>query len=223
MTAQPRSILSMVFWPAIVSLVVTILRLVGELQGWNDQFFSNVAPGGEAKPGFVGIGWLIPIFGFWFGLSLRRSTGQPHHSGLAALRTITGIAVLVGGFFLLDKADLISFPDADNPGEPRGLPYMLALAGLSAVVLWTAWPRLMTTLFVYGLLARIPVVAVTWLSLHFDWNTHYSKLPIGMVQPADVSKFQFLALPQVTFWLVITMGAGGLFGCLGAALARQKQ
>ena len=29
----------------------------------------------------------------------------------------------------------------------------------------------------------------------------------------------FLAMPQVTVWIVATLMIGGLFGCLGAALA----
>jgi len=200
-------------------LVVTILRLVGELQGWNDSWFSNVAPSGGFKPGFMGLVWLIPIFGFWFGLRLRRATGEPPKVGKAALRFLIGAAILIGGFFGLTAAGLIVMPDATNPGEPKGLGYSLALAGLAAIVMCTAWWRLAKTLIVYAFLARIPVVAVTYLALRNGWETHYTRLPVGTTLPEGVDSFTFLATPQMTFWIVSTLMLGGLFGCLGAVVA----
>ncbi|MEO6597565.1 MAG: hypothetical protein ABIP94_22710 [Planctomycetota bacterium] len=210
---------SLVLVPAVVSLIVTILRLVGELQGWNDQFFSNVAPGGEHKPGFVGISWLIPIFGFWFGFKLRRSTGQPPHAGKSALRFLIGAAIVIGGFFGLAAAGLIVVPNADAPGEPKGLEYALGLLVLAAIVMITAWPRLACVLVLYALLARIPVVAVTYFALQKGWDSHYTKLPVGTTLPLGVDRFTFLAMPQMTVWIVATVMLGGLFGCLGAVLA----
>ena len=56
--------------PAVVTLAVTLLRLVGELQGWSPRFFSKEAGGGGA---LVGIAWLVPVFGAWFGWRLARS------------------------------------------------------------------------------------------------------------------------------------------------------
>ncbi len=41
--------------PAIVTLAVTLLRLVGELQDWSPRLFSKEAGGGGA---LVGIAWL---------------------------------------------------------------------------------------------------------------------------------------------------------------------
>lgn len=215
------SIRSLVLIPALVTLAVTILRLVGELQNWNDLLFSNVAPGGEAKPGFVGIAWLMPIFGFWFGYRLRRATGQPAHAGKAARRFALGAVILIGGLFGLIALGLVVMPTAKEPGEPSGLPYSLALAGLATIVMFPAWTRLGLTLIVYGVLARLPVVVVTWLALQNDWNSHYVKLPAGTVLPTDMDPFVFLALPQLTFWIVTTLMIGGLFGCLGAAIARR--
>lgn len=209
---------SLVLVPAVLSLVVTILRLVGELQGWNDSWFSNGAPGGEFKPGFVGLVWLIPIFGFWFGFRLRRATGEPPKVGKAALRFLLGAAILIGGFFGLAATGLIVMPDADNPGEPKGLAYSLALAAVAAIVMCTAWWRLAKTLIVYAFLARIPVVAVTYLALRNGWETHYTRLPVGTTLPEGVDSFTFLAMPQLTFWIVSTLMLGGLCGCLGAAL-----
>jgi hypothetical protein len=222
MSNKPQGIWSLVLVPAVITLVVTILRLVGELQGWNDMLFSNVAPGDDPKPGFVGIAWLMPVFGFWFGWKLRRATGEPANVGRAAILFATGVAVLVGGFVVLMATELITMPDKENPAEPTGLGYSLAVTALSLVVAYVAWPRLARTLLVYGLLARIPVVIVTWLALENDWQTHHTKLPVGTVLPDGVGKFAFLAMPQMTVWILATMLLGGLFGCLAAKLASRR-
>ncbi len=46
--------------PAVITLAVTLLRLVGELQQWSSALFNRSAGGGGA---IVGIVWLVPVFG----------------------------------------------------------------------------------------------------------------------------------------------------------------
>jgi hypothetical protein len=77
-------------------------------------------------------------------------------------------------------------------------------------------------LLVYALLARIPVVAITFLAVANGWNTHHVDLPPEFALPEGTSKAMFLSMPQATFWIAFTMVVGGVFGCLGAALARHK-
>jgi hypothetical protein len=60
--------------PAIISLAVTLLRLVGELYNWTPMFFDASAGGGGA---LVGISWLVPIFGIYFAWKLARSGNGP--------------------------------------------------------------------------------------------------------------------------------------------------
>ncbi|MFT7535997.1 MAG: hypothetical protein ACI85K_001950 [Hyphomicrobiaceae bacterium] len=213
---------SMVLVPAVISLAVTILRLVGELQGWNDQFFSNVAPGGDGKPGWVGIGWLMPIFGFWFGRKLRLQTGGPASLGKAALRFLIGAAVLIGGFAACIGLGLMVMPSEQAPGQPSGLLYALALALGSAIIMFTAWPRLAATLLLYGILARIPVIVITWLAVENAWGSHHTKLAPGTVLVAEGDRLMYLLMPQMTIWIVATIMVGGLFGCLGAKLTKSK-
>ena len=50
----------LIFVPAILSLAVTLLRLVGELEHWSKTLF-NPEVGGLGA--LVGITWLAPIFG----------------------------------------------------------------------------------------------------------------------------------------------------------------
>lgn len=222
MSDKPVGVWSLVLVPAAITLVVSIVRLVGELQGWSEMLFNSSAPGAkEQQAGLVGIGWLIPVFGCWFGWKLRRATGGPEHAGKAALRFAIGGAVMVGGFFALSASGLVVMPTPEAPGQPSGLGYSLALVALAAIVMVTAWPRLATALVVYGVLARIPVIVITYIALQQGWQTHHTKLPPGNELPDGTSPFLFLALPQMTFWIVTTLLGGGLFGCLGAALARR--
>ena len=66
--ASPAWHVRLVLWPALLSLAVTLLRLVGELRGWSPEYWSRL-PGGGLSP--LGIVWLIPVFGFYFGWRLQ--------------------------------------------------------------------------------------------------------------------------------------------------------
>ena len=52
----------------LITLAITIIRLIGELQHWNSALFNPAAGGGGA---LVGIVWLVPILGIVFGLKLN--------------------------------------------------------------------------------------------------------------------------------------------------------
>ncbi len=212
----------MVLVPAVLTLIVSIVRLVGELQGWNDMLFGNQAPGPESKPALIAIIWLAPIFGCWFGWKLRKSTGGPRSLGKASLLFVIGTAIMIGGMAGLVTSGLLVMPSAEAPGPVVGMNYFLGLMGVSALVMIAAWPRLASTLIVYGILARLPVVAITYVAIEKAWDTHHTKLVPGLILPAGDSKFLALAMPQVTFWIVGTLMLGGLFGCLGALLAGNR-
>lgn len=222
MTSKSPGVLSLVLIPALVSLVVTVLRLVGELNGWNATLFGNAAPGTKTAQGLFGISLLIPIFGFWFGLRLRTLTDQPASVGRSALILLIGVGVMIGGMWALAKADLVAFPKEEQPVVAKGFGYMLGLMAVSAGVAVAAWPRLGLTLLVYAVLARIPVIVITWLAVDGAWDTHYAKPAPGLLPPEGVGTFAFLAMPQYTFWIVVTMLFGGLFGCFGAMCKRSK-
>ncbi len=223
MAQQARGIWSSVLVAGLVSLLVTIVRVTGERSGWSELWFSAAAPGDPDKPqGLLGIGLLIPIFGCWFGWQLRRSTGEPARLGRAALVYLLGAVVVVGGFYACTRLGLLVMPTKAAPGIPQGMPWAAGLVGAAVLVMFTAWPRLSAVLFAYAVLARIPVIAVTYLSVTNGWDTHYDKLPQEFALPEGTDKVVFLSLPQVTFWIAVTMLFGGLFGCLGALLARRK-
>ena len=133
-----------------------------------------------------------------------------------------GALVLVGGFMAAIYTELIVMPTKEAPGVPAGMAWVLGLVLTSIVVALAAWPRLSVALLVYAILARIPVVAITFLAVANGWDTHYDKLAPNFAVPAGESKAMFLAMPQFTFWIAFTVLIGGVFGCLGAALARRK-
>lgn len=217
---EPPRILSLVLVPALLTLVITVVRVVGELQGWNPALFGSDAGGGAA---LVGITWLVLVFGAWFGFRLRRG-GATVALGRAAIVYAIALAVMVGGFLGLTASGLVTMPTEEQPGQLEGLEYALGLMALAAVVALVAWPRLTLTLLVYGYLARLPVVAVTWLDLSQGWDTHYGALPPAVVVRDDSERLMALLMPQLTLWpLVFTPIVGGLCGCLGARLAGSKR
>lgn len=222
MSDKSAGISSLVLGAACVTLIVTVLRLVGELQGWSPLWFNNAGPDPEKRQGLFGIAFLVPIFGFWFGWRLRRNTGKPAHAGKTALVYLLGVAVLAGGFMAATKMGLIVMPTREAPGVPNGMLWAVVLVGAAILVALVAWPRLSGALFVYALLARIPVIVITFLAVSRGWDTHYVKLPPEFALPAETSLPVFLSMPQATFWIAFTMLVGGVFGCLGAALARRK-
>ena len=76
----PLSIRKLVFWPAVITLAMTLLRLTGELLHWSPTLFNPAAGGGGA---LVGISWLPPVFGILFAIQLVR-VGLRRRSAAAA-------------------------------------------------------------------------------------------------------------------------------------------
>ena len=222
MPHSPRGTWSLVLLPALLSLVVTIVRLVGEWNGWGGALFHNAGPDPKQQQGLFGITLLIPVFGFWFGWRLRADTGGPAHAGKAALLYLLGPALLAGGFWAALGLGWITLPTEGQPGVPTGLPWAAGILGTAILAMFAAWPRLSATLLLYALLARLPVVVITFVAVAKQWGTHYEKLPPNFVLPPDADKALFLSMPQLTFWPFATVFVGGLCGCLAAALARKK-
>ena len=220
---KPRGVLSLVLVPALLTLVVTIVRLVGECSDWLPVLFNRNGPDPKLQQGLFGITLLIPLFGFWFGFKLRRATGGPANLTSALLQYVIGAGVLAGGFYAALTLGWVVMPTEAQPGEVVGMGIVLGLLGAAFLVALTAWPRLSSTLLVYALLARLPVVAITFLAVANDWGTHYEKLPPHFRLPEGMDKAMFLSMPQLTFWPVATLLVGGLCGCLGAAIAGKKK
>lgn len=201
--------------PAVITLAITVLRLLGEIQGWSATWF-NAEPGGGGA--VIGIVWLVPIFGIYFAVKLSKAGLGPASPGRAALFALLGLLIVVGGFAI---AFAISQP---------GLLGAQAAVGVAAVVgtilQRRAWPALFKSLLAYGYAARIPVTVIMFFAIRGSWGTHYDGPPPGF--PADIGWFpKFIligALPQLIFWVAFTVIVGTLFGAaIVAVLNRDKR
>jgi len=85
------SITQLIRIPVLITLGITLLRLAGEMQQWSPLLFKRDAGGFGA---LVGIIWLVPIFGLYFGFKLAQAGERPAGLGSAILWTILGIVAL---------------------------------------------------------------------------------------------------------------------------------
>ncbi|HEX5053685.1 MAG TPA: hypothetical protein VFZ65_18035 [Planctomycetota bacterium] len=219
-TPSPR-VLPLVLVPALITLVVTVLRVLGELDDWGPALVGTRRGGGEG--GLIAIAWLMFVFGFWFGIRLQRGGAGVANRTRALLLSIAAVLVLMACMAGLGIAGLIEFPNEAKPVVPHGAPYLFASLVLATAVSFVAWRRAALTLLVYAALARIPVVVVTWLAIEHEWDTHYAKMAPGFVTPPHDELFVNLALPQITFWPAATVIVGTVMACLGAMLAGRSQ
>jgi len=198
--------------PAIITLAVTILRLVGELQHWSTAWF-NLEAGGPWS--IVGITWLAPIFGIYFAVKLACSGEGPKSTWRAIVFPVLGLAVGVAGIYLY----IALRPPFSFGGR---LIYFWALLVLAALVTLPGWPALFRTLLAYGLAARIPVAVVMFFAFRGNWGTHYDALPPDFPTGMGLlAKYLWLGfVPQLTYWVGFTILVGMLFGEIAAALTR---
>jgi hypothetical protein len=95
-----------------------------------------------------------------------------------------------------------------------------AIVGLAIGIL--AWPALGRTLLAYGLAARIPVALLMLVAMLGNWGTHYDARP-STPQMSALGWWVAIGLvPQLFFWIWITIVFGALFGIVAAAIARRQ-
>jgi hypothetical protein len=208
--------------PALVTLVVTLVRLFGELQHWSPTMFRR-DPGGLGA--LVGIIWLAPIFGVYFALKLVKSGAGPASPGRAIAHAFMGVGVFLGWAAL---SLLLVQPGRDTVPRPAQFQVQVitgAAAALGVVILqMRGWAALCKTLLVYAASARVPVVIVMLLAIFGGWGTHYDAFPAGFPLTGAFEKwFWGGALVQMTVHLGNTVLLGSLFGSLGAAWVLRKR
>jgi hypothetical protein len=200
--------------PAIITLVITILRLVGELQHWPAPWVSTAAGGGGA---IIGISWLPIIFGPYFAWKLAASGGGPASSGKAIGMCFVALVVYVLGGVIF----MFGLNKHITPIVLLGFLVML----LSAFVPRMGWRSLGNALLAYAFAARVPVVIVMYIAMSANggqgWGTHYDVAgpEFASVVHGLGTKFFYLAvLPQMTSWIGWTTIIGGLLGSIVAAV-----
>lgn len=206
------SIASLILVPSIISLAVTLLRLVGELQGWPGALFNREAGGFGS---IIGITWLAPIFGIYFALKLSQAGHAPASAGKAIGYSVLGLVCLFGGAVLAVAKDL------DFPGKVI-VAFLIALAG--AIIPLAGWSALFKTLLAYGYAARIPVAILMFFAIRGQWGTHYDVLPPNFTDSGFWSTyFQIAFLPQMLIWIAFTLVTGSLTGSITAAIAGRSK
>jgi hypothetical protein len=207
----------LIFWPAMVTLALTILRLTGELHHWSGKWFSTET-GGTTPHGVswvVGITWLAAPIGVYFAVRLTKAQQGPTSHSRALVLAALGLCMMVALRMFISTLPL-SFPTILIP-----IWLFMAIAG---IIQYFGWPALFRSLLLYGLAARIPVAVVMFLAMRGNWGTHYDY--VGMPPRFDmplVPKFLWLALvPQLVFWVAFTIVAGSVCGALTTALVRLK-
>jgi hypothetical protein len=198
--------------PAIVSLAVTLLRLVGELQGWSPVFFSRAAGGGGA---IVGISWLVLVFGAWFGWKLAKAGAGPAGVGRGLGLTLLALVILPVLGVVASRLKL------DPLGRGTLVIYVVGSVAALAVGL-QAWPALGRTLLAYAFAARIPVALLMLAAIYGNWGTHYDVAPPNLPAMGPLLKWFYIGfLPQFTIWIAFTVVVGSLFGIVAGAIARR--
>jgi len=202
--------------PAVITLAITILRLVGELRDWSPTFFSREAGGGFA---IVGISWLVPVLGIYFAIKLSNAGQGPTSVWRPIVFPLLGVVVIVLGAMVG-----IVMKDQFHPVAIVAL-CLGAIAGTGLQL--KPWPSLAKALLAYGFAARIPVTIIMFLAIRGNWSTHYDAPPPEF--PADMGwlpKFFAIGfLPQLVFvWIPFTVIIGMLIGGIAVAIAhRGKQ
>jgi hypothetical protein len=197
--------------PALISLIVTLWRLTGELLGWSARYYNPEAGGAGA---LVGITWLAPLFGIYFALHLAKAGHRPTSWGKAVGLAGLGALMLVSGSFLqpflLERSLFL------------GLIFLWLLGALTGGIQYFGWPQLFRTLLAYGLTARLPVMLIMGLAIRGGWQTHYDATPPGFPEMSWLPKFFWVGLlPQLLFWIGFTIAAGAFFGTPAAAVLQR--
>jgi len=213
-TSPQTSTMQMILIPSLITLGVTLLRLIGELQHWPKVLFNPDAGGGGS---IIGITWLALLFGGYFAVKLARN-GEPRPgAGRVIGFALLGLAVMfVGGFLGFGMK-------AEFPGKMLIGLVLMAVGGLIPFLGWKALARV---LLAYGYAARIPVAILMYFAMRGAWGTHYDAIPpeFPQNQPFWTNYLQLAILPQLIMWIVFTIIMGSLVGGIALALfARSKE
>jgi hypothetical protein len=200
--------------PGIITLAITLLRLVGELLNWSPKLFDRHAGGGGA---IVGIAWLVPIFGIYFALQLAKVGQRPAGAARALGYPLLGLFVAAAGVFAGAKLGI-------RPGGAAFLPFLVAESLIVGFVAVRGWPALGRVLLAYAMAARIPVAMLMLVAILGSWGTHYDAPPPNFPPAIGPWARWFLTgvVPQLTVWITFTLLVGALFGGLAAVVAGRR-
>jgi len=212
MRDENLSVSKLVLMPALITLAVTVLRLVGELNHWNPSLFNRAAGGGGA---LIGIAWLAPVFAVYFAVRLQNEGLGPERAAPAIGYNLLSVVVMVAGIFVF----FFGVQRAMRPMIWVGF----AIVGASLWVMRRAWPAYWKVMMAYALWARVPVIVVMFFAIQGNWGTHYDIVPPG----GDVwgtnwfrKWFEIGVIPQLFIWIPYTVVLSALLGVIVAAVRK---
>ncbi len=216
-TDSKVSIGSLILVPAIITLAVTILRLIGEVQGWSPLFFNKAAGGGGA---IVGISWLPIIFGPYFGWKLAAAGDGPSSWGKAIGASGAALVVFVLGTIVFFVGVTKHMNTVVLVGSVLNL--------VSAFMPRIGWKAFGNALVAYAFAARIPVLIVMYIAMSANggqgWGTHYDVAEPGFTVTSLTQKFVDLSvIPQLGFWIAWTAVVAGVLGSIFAAIFARRR
>ncbi len=200
-----------IWFPVLITLGVTVIRLLGELREWSPVLF-NPKPGGFGA--LVGIAWLVPVFGIYFALKLAKAGHYPRSAGKAIGISVLAMVVFIG----------VGFLGALFRNNFQAQFIFMALASAIAVgIVFAGWPALAKILLAYGLAARIPVAIIMLFAILGSWGTHYDLAQPEFPAMNPWLKFFWIGLlPQLTLWIAYTVVIGAIFGGVAVAIASRR-
>jgi hypothetical protein len=216
MTDTTPSLLRLLLWPTVLTLLVNVARLVVQLQGWT----TTQSGGGGA---WLGITWLGILCGAWFGWRLARagSTARLQPAWPWPLLSFLAIVgAVLWGFSGIDRGDS---SEAAFPALRSAVLTGVAVAVAGALVQFFVWSRLALVLLLYALFARFTVVFLTWLAKDRGWDTHYTKFGPGGIQRDMAGTIESAVTAQIGFWVPFTIVSGMFAGCIVAGRQRGAQ
>jgi len=202
-SAVPRSPWRIALIPGLITLAVSVVRLLGELQLGPPILF-NRNPGGDGA--LIGVTWLVPIAGLWFAWKARNAGFVPVSPARGVLWPLFGTLAMAACAALVIGVIKLSLPVA--------LLVIAPLALACTLFVRAAWPALFRSLAVYGLYARVPVIGITALAAFRGWDTHYQKVGPDDLPLSPGMQTLWIGVAQIGIWIPLTVLIGGLIGGL---------
>jgi len=219
MTTTKSNIARLIAVPFLISLWVTVLRLIGELRGWSESLFYR--PSGGIVPTttnwIIGITWLAIPFGAYFAYRLFKEENVDINPGKVIGLAISGLCLFYVGVSFVFRLVPLNFPEI--------LLFVWSVAAIAGFIQVFGWRSLFKTLLLYGLASRAVVAIVMFLAMRGNWGTHYDYIDIPPELKANLwSEYFWLAFfPQLTFWVGFTIVVGSLSGGVTLAIMKSRR
>ena len=221
-TSRSTNIGRLIIAPFFVSLLMTILRLSGELHNWSDTWFSRET--GGVVPTYtnwvVGITWLAIPIGVYMAYELAKSESLVPDPTKIIILSIIGLVVLYGSLGILPW-----LREKFSLEFHTRLLIVWSVAAACGAIQAFGWKRLFKALLMYGFASRAIIAIVMFLAMRGNWGTHYDYFDFPPELKTDFwSEYFWLAFfPQLIFWVLFTVMAGSLSGGITLAIISAKR